>query len=564
MKKKIFIAIKLMSITAVAATLSSVTANAANGDIAGTIYTTDILTQIDGKGITSYNIDGQTLIALEDLEQYGFNVKYDDSVRAVFINQTGECPSDFNPHIERGKVGGVAGSYYESDIKAFVNGQWINAYSLDGKMAASVEELGKISENSSYGTSPYLMSYTYDDSKRLLSLYTDMSKIPSADEIIAALKADEYGGFSYSTEKLELDGGLVVIRSMGGIPHGPAVTYRYISDDGLYLNFGNALSNGYKFRDYWGRITISNLTADGDCIAFDGTRWNGKTGKYRFNPRTCELTVIDEQYNADIDYELAESKQILFGRNAYVSNVKATVDGVPVTVYGLEGVNKNFIEADILEHSGYNIFECELGKVYMKASERDTSYQPKLQKPGEYAGRLFGSGNICINGTLEMLYRIDDKPVIDVDLWATEYGRDLPEYKMFKQFGTDLCGISGYYDADTNTVVLTTDGVHTDYKNLKETALHLYDDYDPNVKAELIADNDKFCVVKYTEASYEETWGYIITKSKTVINISDLLQMAQKFECNDDITVDGNTVIMKNTADNDSVRFDVEKMCFVE
>ena len=50
-------------------------AYAANGDIAGKIYTTDILTQIDGRDIPSYAIDGETLIAVEDLEAYGFNVK---------------------------------------------------------------------------------------------------------------------------------------------------------------------------------------------------------------------------------------------------------------------------------------------------------------------------------------------------------------------------------------------------------------------------------------------------------------------------------------------------------
>ena len=44
---------------------------AANGDIKDTIYTTDILTQVDGKNIQSYSINGETLIALEDLENYG-------------------------------------------------------------------------------------------------------------------------------------------------------------------------------------------------------------------------------------------------------------------------------------------------------------------------------------------------------------------------------------------------------------------------------------------------------------------------------------------------------------
>lgn len=90
---------------------------AANGDIKDTIYTTDILTQVDGKNIQSYSIDGETLIALEDLENYGYTVYYNDNIRSVFITKTGTVNPDYNPSIERGKVGGTAGYTYETDIK---------------------------------------------------------------------------------------------------------------------------------------------------------------------------------------------------------------------------------------------------------------------------------------------------------------------------------------------------------------------------------------------------------------------------------------------------------------
>lgn len=63
----------LGSIFAAAVMLFASAAYAANGDIAGTIYTTDILTQVDGKDITSYSLDGETLIALEDKEWELYN-----------------------------------------------------------------------------------------------------------------------------------------------------------------------------------------------------------------------------------------------------------------------------------------------------------------------------------------------------------------------------------------------------------------------------------------------------------------------------------------------------------
>ena len=86
---------------------------AANGDIKDTIYTTDILTQVDGKNIQSYSIDGETLIALEDLENYGYTVYYNDNIRSVFITKTGTVNPDYNPSIERGKVGGTAETLQE-------------------------------------------------------------------------------------------------------------------------------------------------------------------------------------------------------------------------------------------------------------------------------------------------------------------------------------------------------------------------------------------------------------------------------------------------------------------
>ena len=62
---------------------NAVSANAANGDVIQPIYSTDILTYMDGIPIKGYNIGGQTLICLEDLSNYGFSVYYCDEVRLI-------------------------------------------------------------------------------------------------------------------------------------------------------------------------------------------------------------------------------------------------------------------------------------------------------------------------------------------------------------------------------------------------------------------------------------------------------------------------------------------------
>ena len=83
----------------------------------------------------------------------------------MFITKTGTVNPDYNPSIERGKVGGTAGYTYETDINAYINGKLIQAYAIDGKMVAKVEEMGTSENLSEDVNTKYQMSYTYDDSK---------------------------------------------------------------------------------------------------------------------------------------------------------------------------------------------------------------------------------------------------------------------------------------------------------------------------------------------------------------------------------------------------------------
>ena len=164
MKKAIFLTIILSLLT--------ITAYAKIGDVEETIYNSDILTKVHGLEIESFCIDGETLIKAEDLRDYGYTVTYDDTVRALFINKTGEIKKDFSPKVERGTVGGIYGYTYETDIWVYLNGSYVKSYALDGEMAVRVEELGV----------QHGLTYAYDDTKRLLTL--DNAKVPSKDEQI--------------------------------------------------------------------------------------------------------------------------------------------------------------------------------------------------------------------------------------------------------------------------------------------------------------------------------------------------------------------------------------------
>ena len=122
--------------------LSSV-AFAANGDIAGYIYSTDIRAFINGVEVESYNIGGKTAVVIEDILKENTNkYVYDDSTRTLKF-------FSLNPdYLVEGiadsssKPGKIVGKIYETDIKTSIYDVVIPTYNIGGKTAVAIEDLG--------------------------------------------------------------------------------------------------------------------------------------------------------------------------------------------------------------------------------------------------------------------------------------------------------------------------------------------------------------------------------------------------------------------------------------
>ena len=101
MKKLLCIGILTMLASA-----APMAAHAAVGDVAGEIYSTDILAVVNGEPMTSYNIGGRTAVIAEELDTggYGFNHMYNDSERTLYV-QTGSNTNVGDVTVERGSVG---------------------------------------------------------------------------------------------------------------------------------------------------------------------------------------------------------------------------------------------------------------------------------------------------------------------------------------------------------------------------------------------------------------------------------------------------------------------------
>lgn len=272
---------KFVCLIAAIILLSTVSAAAKNGDVKQPYFTTDILTYMDGIPIQTWSLNGRMLIALEDLESYGFSVSYDESIRTLFVNKTNEPYEDFHPVYERGKEGEIAGYTYETDIEAYVNGTYIPTESINGKLLAVAEDLGRVvNENDDYmlwihswggestvsaqayekygkyGVSHYFMSHVWDAENRVLNIYNTTGTLPSYEERIQAIK-DEHSFTAYETFEnqygtlLFCDGDAVFVWKNGAYTNLYDIFAKYdmthlsgipmknceFSDDGLFMYF---------------------------------------------------------------------------------------------------------------------------------------------------------------------------------------------------------------------------------------------------------------------------------------------------------------------------------------
>lgn len=231
MKKFIFSAALLA-----ASTLCAACAKAQNvGDVIGGVYNTDIMTYLDGVPIPSYALDGTTAIALSDLRAYGFTVSFDEETRRVDVT-TDLKPSEYNvPEISRGKVGGLCGSVFYTDITAYVNGVLCPSYNVNGNTCVRVETLGEFTDpyNWEWGYSDYNFRYHYNDEERALYLeayrFPEISFSDAADESKAISDVTELELYSESENPQASDGIYAGINADG--------TDEFGADFGVYSSY---------------------------------------------------------------------------------------------------------------------------------------------------------------------------------------------------------------------------------------------------------------------------------------------------------------------------------------
>lgn len=159
--------------------------NAANGDIAGTIYSTDIKAYINGVEVPSYNIGGKTAVVIEDiLKESSHSYTYSDYYRTLKIWSLSAKALVSGTSATTQKSGLPIGKIYETDIKTTIYDTQLSSYNLGGKTAVVIEELGGDKEFSVLGG-----RYFWDEQNRTISLeflYSTRPALNHTDIIITA------------------------------------------------------------------------------------------------------------------------------------------------------------------------------------------------------------------------------------------------------------------------------------------------------------------------------------------------------------------------------------------
>lgn len=114
-----------------------------HADIVGHIYKTDIKAYENFLRVPSYNCDGSTVIFARDLENYGYDVLWNEKNATVTIKRNySKKISPLLPVFEGYNLSQtILYDVYQSSIKTFFEGREIPSYNIGGKIAIKLRSL---------------------------------------------------------------------------------------------------------------------------------------------------------------------------------------------------------------------------------------------------------------------------------------------------------------------------------------------------------------------------------------------------------------------------------------
>lgn len=312
MKKLLSILLFITSILII-----STNAFAANGDIVGHIYSTDIRAYINGVEVQSYNIGGKTAVVIEDIiKENSHEYIYDDSIRTLkFFSLNPDYLVEEKAQ-NKAKPGRVIGNIYETDIKTSIYDVVIPTYNIGGKTAVAIEDLGYDNAFSPIGG-----KFIWNEKERTISLeflYANFSNL-SPDRNIEIIANETM---------TEAEAAFEEVLHCGGMKE----TYKfpeYVTDDSDIEIIIPIKANGEAI-GYYFRKTLADNSFKAFTYWYPGKVKEAENKNYRPYPYTTREDTISHFLN----YHCIGEPRERFDTDDY-SFVYISVAGTSWTSYNL-------------------------------------------------------------------------------------------------------------------------------------------------------------------------------------------------------------------------------------
>ncbi len=115
--------------------------SAKTGDVIGTALNTDIVAYINHYAVPSFAVNGQSVIVAEDLVNFGFDVRWDQNARALYITRNSNTNVN-QMNVDKSAIPGTVFAHtLETEIRVFAEGKQITSYAINGYTMIPIEEL---------------------------------------------------------------------------------------------------------------------------------------------------------------------------------------------------------------------------------------------------------------------------------------------------------------------------------------------------------------------------------------------------------------------------------------
>jgi hypothetical protein len=104
------------------------------GDVLGNVLYSNVVAYINGYPIPTSNIDGDTYVSVEQLENYGFDVDWDRDSRTLKVSlNAGKAFKPAPVEASAQPSGTIKSNYYYTDIKTYLTERLVPAYNIGGE-----------------------------------------------------------------------------------------------------------------------------------------------------------------------------------------------------------------------------------------------------------------------------------------------------------------------------------------------------------------------------------------------------------------------------------------------